>query len=233
MLIGIASGVAPRKLTTGLSGWEELLIVVVGSIIAAALLGLGKWLWDRWNDPRLIIQCGNDDDGYYETQILETEELIQKWARGDVVEGAWGKLLAVRETHGRHARNVAVSVVEVESPGKVYELPITLKWLDWSEVTDIGPKNHKRFFLQLVLATNQANGERLFMCQTPIDSSTPQTVTLEVRVAGRPNRTMRFCVHDPWPDPLNRYGRGPLPTPFPFPRVEALVEQPKDYWWKR
>jgi hypothetical protein len=195
VLVGVATGVGAQHADHGIGGWEELGIVVLGSIVAAVALAIAKWLWDRWNDPRLIIQCGNG--GYFDMGILETEELVQRYARGQQVEAAWVKLLAVRETHGRHAREVTVSVVDVDCPGEVYELPQTLKWLDTSEVTDIGAKNHKRFILQLLISTMDQGGQRQYATLSPIDSSTPQTITIEVRVSGRHNRTMRFPSRRP------------------------------------
>ena len=207
--------------STALEIWGSLWAIVAGVIAAVLFLGgIVRALWDLWTRPKLVIECGNSKE--FNRRLATGTPDVTKWAEGGTVKAAFVKTFRVRETKGRRAaREVSVSVIAADSPGEIYELPSPLKWLDDSETTDILPHKQKHIVLQMIVFV--VRDKHWISTRTPIDGSSPQEITIEISIQGRPRVTKRFCVEDAWPG-LRLQMHTPVeevPDPFPFPSVTA------------
>lgn len=233
LLFGIsAATTAQRESAGGISGWDEFLIVVVGSIAAAAILAAAQWVRKRYNRPVLVVEVG---DGYdFDKKIGSTDQWASSSVENHDFHCAFGKFVRVREVNGRGgASNVVVRLRDVVPPVPHTESTVELQWADHSEANDIRPDGHKSLALLRVLfySGRHVPGGGWRCSPTFFDHAPQCDFTLELFVDGEPHKKVRLSMKsNPWSnEPLEaalmeaHLGNSKWPPEeLDFPSVEAL-----------
>ncbi|MFL5960434.1 MAG: hypothetical protein ACJ75G_09240 [Gaiellaceae bacterium] len=212
---------------SGLGYWSNIWSII-GGLIAALILGfaVSREIWKWFHRPRLVIEFGNGKE--FNRRLSTSSPDLVYFTSGREIEAAFAKVLKVRETKGNLARDVAIRVVDVRTPGERPDLPINLQWMhSVDETTDIQPKGHRMAMLQRLISSLHEDG-RYWNTNGALDTSARlQQVTVELLIAGKRHRRAKLAVADAWPGLQLRILTKdvPLPDPMLYPRVAADDEE--------
>ena len=195
MILALSSVAAHES---DLARWGSIWAIVAGVVaVLLVLWNVARWAWDRSHRPKLVIECGSGPR--FDRQMALTLEEVQ--IHGDprrLPDAAFAKVLTVRETKGRAARNVSVLVLAVE-PGHdpQVSIPVALHWQGaaMSETVDIPPGGHKDIVFQTMIVYGPPWE---FFLVSPFGLTPPTKIQLGVFINGRKHTTETFQVTEAW-----------------------------------
>lgn len=192
MLVGIVAGVVSARADAGLSGWDQLGIVVAGSLLAAAVLSGIQLLWKRTHQPEVTIECGDGTD--FQRQVAPEARHIHISGGTDIASVHMSRL-RVRETKDHLARSVHIQV-------DAGELRPGLQWIDGSDTYDIPPSG--RAFVRLCELVNGRFDERYTVSSVPgLEPGSFVRFELAVLVSGKRRKRQKFVAD--WTDEYADY----------------------------
>jgi hypothetical protein len=202
LVIGITSAVIFANQDQGLSGWDQLGIVVAGTLIASAFLGLAAWLWRQYRLPNIVVECGT---GERFQQPKPREDRHRMPGRDAAVTGAYVTRLRVRETRNVHAPDVRIRVVATYPvPDDQGALPATLPWVSGDVSHDLPPRD--RAYVRLCELVEYAYGNepgRVDSHVPGLDRGALVEFQVEPVVAGKRGKRKWFVCEwredDQWP----------------------------------
>lgn len=210
----------------GLGTWNSIGSILGGAIaLVLFVFGVSRAIWLWWHRPKLVLEYGNGPE--FDRRISISSPDLGYFAGGKEIEAAFAKVMIVRETKGNLAREVAVRVIDVDTPGTPKGLPHLLQWLhSFDETSDIQPRGYRKIIFQRLMFTLADEG-RYVNTQSPLDNATPQVATIEILVRGKRHRTDRIRVDHSWPGlQIGFLGEGdPLPDPMPYPMLSEAAKE--------
>jgi hypothetical protein len=181
--------------------WQgELVVVVIGSLIAAVIVGGAAWSWRWWNRPEMEFTTGSGPE--FDKRLGESDSFVAMVVGSAEFVAAAAKVVCVRETRGRGpAVNVAAQIADVRPEPPDY--PSTpLRWSGHEERVTIEPNGRAYLRLQTMIASwrSEDNKGTIRINATPTLVEHPGHVDFTVRliVNGRRGPSARFRMENPW-----------------------------------
>ena len=116
---------------SGLSFWQELGVVVVGSVLAIGIAGCFHQAWQWYRRPKITFECGNDEEFRY--------RLSGRNPRGSAAL----RLTAIRDVYTTRLRVEETNNSQAEVEVRVLVIGERTKLMQWTDESDrfvIGPK---------------------------------------------------------------------------------------------
>jgi hypothetical protein len=182
VMVGVIAGVASRKTDTGLTWWQELLIVVVGALIAALLLGGWDRLLARWRRPHIELRGGNE--GLFRRQAPSQRRHDSLVPTAYPTNTVHITRLIAHETKGHKASAVHLRIVDSDTDDGTIPFPIGLQWISGAEECDFAPGG--RNYVRLCEVPVDAQGEptRVMTSIPGLTWGTAVNVEIELMIDG-------------------------------------------------
>jgi hypothetical protein len=215
------SGIVLRQVY-GITATDELVIVIVGTIIATFLISIGAALLSWWRRPVLEFVCGSGPE--FDKRIGSTDSNAVRFSEGHVYKGAYGKYICVRETRGKSAAlDVAARIFDIE-PRPAHYPDTDLRWGGHSLSVTIQPNGRQYLQVQAVYLYQEDAKSRAHYRVTPtVLEQAPNAVefTIELVVKGKRHVQQRFRMRDPWPQSFEPY-EWPHEDVIPYPEISRV-----------
>lgn len=201
MPVGIAVEVIAKHVDTAISAWDELGIVVAGTIIAAGILWLLARVWRRVTAPKLIIESG-DSDAFQ--KIAAPHDIKHYVDCGGLAQLVYISRLRVRETRNRQAQNVHARVVGTDPPSLDRYRP-GMEFVNGATYYTVPPKGEAYLVLCEMIDCQQIPAHDHVLTSVPnLSRGRRVEFTVEVLVDGRKNACQTFIAdwtNSGWPYP--------------------------------